>query len=73
MKGVGSDEQIGSQRCKSTAAQFNAKVLRKLRKAFAANSDTDLLSIFPAEYSVRLGEMKKQKAGKGTCLIFYMD
>ncbi len=73
MKGVRPDEKIGSQRCMSPAAQFNAKVLRKLRKAFAANPDTDLLSIFPVEYSVRLGSMKKQKAGKPICLKFYLD
>ncbi len=67
------DEPIDSQYCMSAAANFNAKVLRKLQRAFAANPDTDLLSIFPAEYSARLGRMKKQKSGKGACLIFHLD
>lgn len=73
MKRVEVDEQIGSQCCTSAAADFNAKVLRKLRRALAANPDTDLLSIFPAEYSMRLGRKKQQKDSEGICLIFYLD
>ena len=65
MKRVGMDEQMSSMRYTSVAANFNAKVLRKLQKAITANPDTDLLSIFPTEYSVRLSRMKQQKAGMG--------
>ena len=67
------DEKIISQSCTSVAANFNAKVLRKLQKAFAANPDTDLLSIFPTGYSARLNRMKTQKAGRGFCLILYFN
>lgn len=73
MKGVGADEETGSQRCPSAAANFNAKVLRKLQKAFTDNPDANLISVFPTEYSLRLSTKKKQKAGKCIYLIFYLD
>lgn len=53
----------------STAASFYAKVLCKLQKAFAANSNVDLLSVFP-RYSTRLATMKQQKAGWCSYFIF---
>lgn len=63
MEQIRADEKISSQRCTPASANFNARVLRKLQKAFAANPDTDLLSAFPTEYSARLDRMKKQEAG----------
>lgn len=72
MKRVGTDEQMSSMRYTSVVANFNAKVLRKLQKAIAANPDTDLLSIFPTEYSVRLSRLKKQEAGKEFYPAFHL-
>ncbi len=63
-------EQVDSQLCRPAATSFNAKVLRKLQNAFNANSDVDLLSIFPTEYSARLRRKKKQEAGECARLIF---
>lgn len=64
---------MDSQLCRSVAANFNAKVLRKLQNAFAANPETDLLSVFPIEYSERLNRMKSQEAGKIFCPVFHLD
>lgn len=61
------DEQADTQ---PHGAGFNARVLRKLQKALAANPQTDLLSIFPINYSARLKRMKDQNAGKDACLMF---
>ena len=65
------DEQIDLQQDTSTAANFIAKFLRKWQKAFAANSNVDLLSVFPTRYSTRLTTMKEQKAG--WCAYFIFD
>ncbi|KAL2037481.1 hypothetical protein N7G274_009762 [Stereocaulon virgatum] len=73
MKGVVADEQTGSQRCPSAAANFNAKVLRKLQKAFTDNPNANLLSVFPTEYSLRLGTKKKQKAISVTATVATMN
>lgn len=66
-------EPMDSQSCRSAAANFNAKVLRKLQNAFAANPETDLLSMLSTEYSARLRRMKSQKAGKEFCLMIHLD
>lgn len=61
---MGADEQIDSQRNRSPAANFNAKVFRKLPKAFAASPDANLLPIFSKESSARLSKMKEQKRAR---------
>jgi hypothetical protein len=47
-----SDEQ-------TPAATLNARVFKKLEQALASNSEVDLLSVFPSDYSTRLTKRKK--------------
>ena len=62
------NEQAESQEPRSTAASFNDQVLRKLKNAFIANPETNLISLFPNEYSERLAKRKEQETSEYLCL-----
>jgi len=73
MERIQTDESMKSQSSRSAAANFNAKVFRKLQNAFAANPEIDLLSMFPTNYSERLNGKMNQEAGKTICPIFHLE
>ncbi|KAL6713014.1 hypothetical protein ACLMJK_009410 [Lecanora helva] len=52
----------------SEAAEFNAKVLRKLQKVLKAEPEANLLSLIPTEYSERL-ENKQRPACTGHAVV----
>lgn len=57
--------ETNTDREASEASTFNARVMKKLKTAFARDSEVDLLGVFPSEYSARLNQKKKTVAKDG--------
>lgn len=48
----------------SDASKFNAGVMKRIQKAFAADSEIDLTTVLPPNYVRRLAERKVDTASK---------